>query len=256
MIPSLQSLLLPRRAPWARVPSATLNNSASFGIGSAPATWNAGNLGAFVPAGAKILVCFIAAEIAGSFPNATAVTDSIGNVYSKDLSTTYVTGTVGCEMSVWSAVSKGGTPNSITPAITWINNTNFSGVGLAAVAYSGLSTLAGTAGIDISAITNYGGSVKSTTADSGVTTAASKYGNELKVGFYADAGENTTLTAGTVDTAYSAFVTRQSDGNAQLMIEDADSGPLAKTAQAQATSSGAAAWAMAVVVYKRAGVTL
>lgn len=237
---------------WARVPGATLTNNASFAGGSQPATWNAGNLGAAVPAGAKIIVCCVFAQAAAAAPTVTSLVDSLGNIYTKDLLTTYIDGTVGNEMSVWSAVSNGGVPGTLTAAITWAN-ANGTGMGLAAIAYTGLLPIAGSIGIDISSIANYGG-VASGTSDSGVTTGRTKRISQLKLGFYVDDGANSTLTPGTVDTAYASALKMQASGNAQILIEEADAGPQWSTAQAKASTSVNAAWGAAVAVYKLAGV--
>lgn len=230
---------------WARVNGATLGARATLTDGVT--SNNFGDLGAAVAVNNKILAVISLAD--QNLNTVTSVTDSLGNTWSKDLSNVRLGYDI--EVSIWSTLSAAGTPLNLTA--------NFSGTVLSARivacfgAYSGLAPLTGMTGIDISKISPGSGNGP---ADSGVTTGTTSAANELKVGFYADlANTAKTLGAGTVDTNYSVFIKRDQTVQDDALIEDADSGQMGTTAQAQVNITDAPpgpsnGYSMAVVVYK------
>jgi hypothetical protein len=143
---------------------------------------------------------------------------------------------------VWSAVvATGGTKPTITATVT-----SAADVGAVALEYAGLSTAAGTAVVDQQA-QNSGATIGATTVSSGATAAVTA-DNEVALGFYADSGFGTALTAG------SGFTQRANvspNGNMDLLVEDAAVGTGA-TPNAGAGTGASTVWLMATVVFKHA----
>lgn len=227
-----------------RVAGAVL--SANTGAGATG--WNAGNLGAAVQTGDKIVAVLMLVNN-GVAPVATGITDSLGNVWIKDITPiNYADGAFNVEHSVWSTVSSGGTPSNITVAWTGTAVSKAISVG----AYRGLLAVAGPSGVELSKSANGTGSGVNT-ADSGTSAASTSAAGLLKIGFYSDDGWTTTVGAGTLDTAYSTFTQTVSNGNGETSLEDATTGAAGTTARATASpGAGAVVWGMSVVVYKLA----
>ena len=161
------------------------------------------------------------------------VTDSAGNTYTELL---HFTASDGTEMSIWSApVTAGGTKPVITATTT-----SAADIGVAAEEYSGLSA---TNPVDVSAHAT-GTTSAAQSVSSGATTATT--GSGLAIGFYADSGFNTMLTA---DPGYTARVNMAMNGNMDLFSEDALVTGGATPAPSVGTMSGTI-WLMATVVFK------
>lgn len=230
---------------WAFITSATLTNSSS----AASSPWNAGNLGAALSANDRMWasVCYNAA--AGT-PVVSALSDSLGNTWRKELSGSVTGSGATLEFSVWSAVSGAGTPSSIT--VTFAGGTGGFGIGIAVASYSGLSTAADGSEIDISKITMSPASG----VDSGTTTTpTTAAANELKLGLFADWGSGVTLGAGASDGAYTMRANRSPVGDAQAAVEDRDSGASGSTARATFTGGGGDTGTGVVVVKLFSAVT-
>lgn len=240
---------------WSRVTSATLAAQSKVSATS----WNAGNLGAAVQTNDKLVATTHTESIPGDtgYPlSITAINDSLGNTWHKDLSQNWNDSGNNEEMAVWSTVSASGTPSNITLTISSAATVAPRAIGCTVAAYRGLSTASGASGIDISAIANAVGGTP-TTADSGTTGGTTTAANELKVGFYSDPGYEGVLTAGVLDTVYSINIKQDglSASDNVSCIEDADSGASGSTARATLTETVQAIYGMAVVVYKLAPVT-
>lgn len=169
----------------------------------------------------------------GAQMSITGITDDQGNVWAKDGTAIQTNHGYFEEVSVWSAVSVGTSVTNITVAIDHNLSAN-SGIAIAAGAYSGLNT---TSAVDIfKAGTGAGGAASP--IDSGTTVGTTTAANELKIGVGGSPGNNITWGAGTLDTTYSIFAKIDGNGNAEVFLEDADSGSLGSTARATATYAG------------------
>jgi hypothetical protein len=176
-------------------------------------------------------------------PTAAAVTDSAGNTYTK---VTSVKASDGTEASVWTAPITAG--DGARPTIT-VTATGGADIGGAALEYSGLSTAAGTAAVDVFKAAT-GNSTSSGFVTSGPTAAVTG-DNELAVGFYADSGWRRTLTADTP--AYTQRVNVSATNDMEFLVEDAL--PARGDTPAARVSTGAnTPWTMTTVVFKNGGV--
>jgi hypothetical protein len=168
----------------------------------------------------------------------TSVTDSAGNTYTE---VAHFAAADGTEQSIWTApiTAGGGTKPVITarPAAT-------ADVGISAVEYSGLSTLAGTAAVDVSK-TNVGITTSAATVSSGATPATTAAG-ELALGFYADSGFGNTATAASGWTMR-ARIAAVSDMD--MLIEDQIVGSGA-TPNASVSTGANTDWLVSTVVFK------
>jgi Domain of unknown function (DUF4082)/Fibronectin type III domain/Bacterial Ig domain len=173
--------------------------------------------------------------------NATAasVTDSAGDPF---VEVAHFAASDGTEESVWTApITAGG---GIKPTIT-ARPTSSADVGIAAVEYSGLSTVADASVVDQqSHATGTTGSATATVS-SGATAPTATAG-ELAVGFYNDSGFGDTLTAG------SGFLSRVNVSRApdmEFLVEDQFPAAGA-TPNASVTTGARTTWEMATVVLK------
>ncbi|HWF34837.1 MAG TPA: fibronectin type III domain-containing protein, partial [Solirubrobacteraceae bacterium] len=168
-----------------------------------------------------------------------SVSDSAGDAFVELL---HFKASDGTEMSVWTApVSAGG---GIRPVIT-VKPTVKADVGVAALEYSGLSTVADATVVDKSS------NASGTTGTSGATvasgaTAATTAGNELAVGFYADSGFGDALGAGT---GWTSRANISGTGDMELLAEDQAAGSGA-TPNATTTTGARTTWTMATIVLK------
>jgi hypothetical protein len=169
-----------------------------------------------------------------------SVTDSASDPFTELL---HFTASDGTEMSVWSApiTSGGGTRPTITA-----KTTSGADVGVAAVEYSGLSTVADASVVDQSAHAT-GTTASATTVSSG-PTAATTSANELAVGFYADSGFGDNLTA---DPGYTPRINNSPAGDMEFLLEDGLV-PLGGTPKASAGTGPNTIWLMAAIVLKHA----
>ena len=171
---------------------------------------------------------------------ASGVTDSAGNTYTE---LTHFTASDGTEMSVWTApiTAGGGTKPTITAKVT-----SSADIGVAAAEYSGLSTAAGAAVLDVQAHAA-GSSAGAGTVSSGATPATTAAG-ELAIGFYADSGFSDTLTPGT---GFTGRVNVSPTSDMELLVEDQIAGQGA-TPAATVSISARTTWLMATLVLKHA----
>ena len=173
---------------------------------------------------------------------AASVTDSAGDQFVELL---HFKASDGTEMSVWSAlVSAGG---GTAPAITLTPSAK-ADVGVAALKYTGLSTVADATVIDQMA------SASGTTGSSGATvasgaTAPTTAANELALGFYADSGFGDTLSAGS---GYTTRVNVSNTPDMELLVEDHVLAAAGATPSATASTGARTVWLMATVVLKSA----
>jgi Domain of unknown function (DUF1929)/Fibronectin type III domain/Glyoxal oxidase N-terminus len=166
-----------------------------------------------------------------------SVTDDAGDVFTK---VTSITASEKTQMSVWTAVvANGGTQPKITATVS--ANAD---VGVAAVEYSGLSTASGTAAIDQQATaTDW---TSGTQLVRSAATAPVTADGELAIGFYADSGFGTRLTA---DPAYTSRVNLSPNGYMDLLVEDTPVSTGARPA-AGVTTGPSTTWLLATVVFK------
>ncbi len=238
---------------WAR--RSTVHGSGD--VANPGATWNIGTLVTPTTNDRLILVICVATPDANGQGTVTGISDGAGNAWTLDLQFQhhFVADAFFQELSVWSCVAKGSSPTNTTLALT---NAGGTGVGVAYAygAYSGISTTTGAAAaVDIS-VANFA-SQGASPADSGTTSGTTTGANELKIGIYGDGGYNDVISPGTLDTTYSVFSKDDSNVDAQIVLEDADSGVSGSTARATATwVTGAQDTLMAVVVYKLAAVVV
>jgi Domain of unknown function (DUF1929)/Fibronectin type III domain len=167
----------------------------------------------------------------------TSVTDSTSDPF---VEVTHFVASDGAEMSVWTAPVRSG---GIRPTISATPSTK-ADLGIVALEYSGLSTVADATVVDhvshTSGVTTAAGSVNST------PTAPTTEPNELAVGFYADSGFGDTLAAG------SGFTQRANvspAGNIEMLAED-QSVPLGTTPAGSAQTGANTIWLMATVVFE------
>jgi hypothetical protein len=170
--------------------------------------------------------------------SAKSVTDAAGNTYTEVL---HFKASENTEESVWTApiTAGGGTKPKIT-----VTPSAKADVGLAALEYSGLSTAAGTAGIDQSAQAS-GTTSGAATIVSGATAAAAT-SNELALGFYVDSGFGDTLTAGSGWTQRSNV---SNTGDMEFLVED-QSVAQGAMPNASAGTGPSTVWLMSTVIFK------
>jgi hypothetical protein len=169
-----------------------------------------------------------------------SVTDSAGDQFVELL---HFKASDGAEMSVWTApITAGG---ATKPTIT-ATPTAKADVGVAALEYSGLSTVTDATVMDQMADatgTTSGGATVSSSATPATTGA-----NELALGFYADSGFGDNLTAGS---GWTSRVNVSNTGDLELLVEDQTVGAGAAPAATAGTGSGGkTVWLMATVVLK------
>jgi hypothetical protein len=170
---------------------------------------------------------------------AKSVTDSAGNTYIELL---HYKASDGTEMSVWTAPITAGA--GAKPTIT-LTATGKADVGVAALEYSGLSTVADATVMDQSK-TGTGKTSGAASVSSGATPATTA-GNEVAIGFYADSGFGDTLSAGA---GYTQRVNVSNAPDMELLAEDQVLSSSGATPNATAGTGGSTIWLMATVVLK------
>jgi hypothetical protein len=167
------------------------------------------------------------------------VTDSAGNTYIEVL---HFTASDGTEMSVWTApITKGGGTKPIitaTPSAT-------ADVGVTALEYSGLSSVADATVVDQAAQAT-GTTTGSATVSSG-PTAATTASNELALGLYVDSGFGDTLTAGA---GYTARTNVSPAGDIEMLAEDQVLGAAGATPNGGIGTGPGTIWLAATIVLK------
>ncbi len=143
-------------------------------------------------------------------PTAASVTDSAGNSYTELL---HLRSSDNTEMSIWTApVTAGG---GTRPAIK-VTPSSKADMGVVALEYSGVSTVADTSVLDQS-IFDTGTTGAAETVLSGATQPTTG-ANELAIGFYLDSGFGDALTGGP---GYTTRANVSPDGNIELLAQDA-----------------------------------
>lgn len=197
------------------------------------------------PAGSTIIAAFDTSWTAGA-PVITAVTDSAGNAYVKDTLLSVNQGSYTEELSVWRALANGSAITSITATYTSISS-GAAGIGIAAYVYGGILNASGRgAALDVNLL------VADATSpfQSGTAAGTTDTDFELKLGVYGDAGNNSTLAAGS---GFALLIKSDASSVTQMLLEEADAGAANGTASAQSTASADAAAIVGVVVYRVAG---
>ncbi|HVK21541.1 MAG TPA: galactose oxidase-like domain-containing protein [Actinokineospora sp.] len=173
----------------------------------------------------------------GAQSTASLVKDAAGNTYTKVL---VFTASEHTEMSVWTApITKGG---GTKPAIT-VTATSAADIGINAVEYSGLSTAAGMAAVDVKSQAT-GTSSAVGVVNSGPTPATTETG--LALGFYVDSGFGKTLTAANGFTARSNV---SPNSTMEFLLEDKVVG-VGEQPNAGVGTGANVPWLMATVVFR------
>jgi hypothetical protein len=172
---------------------------------------------------------------------AKSVTDSAGDTFTELL---HYKASDNTEMSVWSAPIRAG--GGTKPTIT-LTPTARADVGIAALEYSGLSTVADATVLD-QLKQGTGKTSGAATVSSGATPASTAAG-ELAIGFYADSGFGDTLTAGS---GYALRVNVSNTPDMELLAEDQYLPTSGATPSASAGTGASTIWLMATVVLKPA----
>ncbi|MGH2895645.1 MAG: fibronectin type III domain-containing protein, partial [Solirubrobacteraceae bacterium] len=172
---------------------------------------------------------------------AKSVTDAAGNSYTEVL---HFTASEKTEESVWTApITAGG---GTKPVIT-VTPSAKADVGAIASEYSGLSTAAGSAAIDVSSDAT--GTTRSAGNVVSGVTAATSGANELAIGAYVDSGFGDTLSAG------SGFTQRANvspASNMELLAEDQALPAPGAAPNAGAGTGASTVWLMSTVVFNSA----
>jgi hypothetical protein len=144
-------------------------------------------------------------------------------------------------MSVWSApISTGaGTKPTVTAKASGTAD-----LGIAALEYSGLSSVGDATVVDQSASAT--GTTTSATSVSSGNTAPTTAGNELAIGFYADSGFGDTLAG---DAGYTPRVNVSPTKDMELLAEDGLVSQGA-TPSANVSTGPNTTWLMALLVFK------
>lgn len=173
--------------------------------------------------------------------SAKSVTDAAGNAYTEVL---HFTASERTEESVWTApITAGG---GTKPVIS-VTPTAKADVGAIASEYSGLSTAAGMAAVDVSSHAS-GSTNAAGTVGSGPTAPTSGAG-ELAIGTYVDSGFHDTLTAGT---GFSQRANVSPASDMELLSEDQALPSTAATPNATAGTGASTVWLMSTVVFNTA----
>jgi hypothetical protein len=168
---------------------------------------------------------------------ASAVKDSAGDAFTE---ITHFTASDGTELSLWTApITHGPGQPTITATAT-----GSADVGIAALEYSGLSSVNDASIVDQSAHAT--GKTSSAVAVGSGSTMATTASGELALGLYADSGFASKLAGGP---GYSTRANVSPNGNMQLLVEDASVGAGANPA-ASVTTGANTIWLMATVVLK------
>lgn len=205
---------------------------------AATSPWAAGALGGTVATDDRVIVC-ISYNAASGTPTVSALSDGLSNSYRKEASASY-TGGVPQEISLWSApVTSAGTPSF---SVTFSGGSGGFGIGLGAVAYSGLQNTSDGTEVDLSLIAT-------TATASGTTSGTTGAANELEIGFYGDWGAGASVTAGS---GYTVRANNTPDSNAQIVVEEKDSGAAGSTASSSVSGGDGPHAATGVIVFKLA----
>jgi hypothetical protein len=173
-----------------------------------------------------------------SSPTAASVTDSAGNSYVELL---HFRASDDTEMSIWTApVTAGG---GTRPAIK-VTPSSKADVGVVALEYAGVSSVAGTGVVDQS-IFNTGTTGAAETVLSGPTQPTTG-ANELAIGFYLDSGFGDALAGGL---GYTTRANVSPDGNIELLAQDAVV-PVAATPDPAFSTGPLTTWLTSTVVLR------
>jgi hypothetical protein len=190
--------------------------------------------GASVASGDRLIV-EVGAWSAGA-ATTSSVTDSLGDTF---VEVTHFTAADNTEMSIWTAPVPSGGTDTITA-----KPTASADLGIAALEYSGLSTVA-----DITAVDQLAHSIGTTTTAGTVKSAATlptAAPGELAVGFYADSGFGDTLTGGS---GYTVRANVSPTSNMEFLAEDQVLSAAGATPAASVGTGAKTDWLMATVVF-------
>jgi hypothetical protein len=169
---------------------------------------------------------------------AASVVDSAGNHYVELL---HFKASDATEMSVWTApiTAGGGTRPTIT-----VQASSAADIGVAALEYSGLSTVSDATVVDQMAHASgtTGGAASVASGATAATTAA----NELALGLYVDSGFGDALAAGS---GYTGRVNVSPTSDTEFVAED-QVVSAAATPNAKVSTGGGTIWLMATIVFK------
>jgi hypothetical protein len=170
-----------------------------------------------------------------------SVADSAGDHFTQVL---HFVASDNTEMSIWTApiTSGGGTQPTIT-----VTPTSKADLGLAALEYSGLSSVADATVVDQMA--NASGTTSSAATVSSGATSATSAANELAIGFYADSGFGDKLSAGS---GWISRVNVSNTSNIEFLAEDEALANAGVTPNASVGTGAKTTWLMATVVLKAA----
>jgi hypothetical protein len=176
-----------------------------------------------------------------SSPGATirSVTDSTGDTFVELL---HFKASDGTEMSVWSAPVTAGAGAKPTFTVT---PTSKADVGVVALEYSGLSTVADGSVLDSSATATGRTGGSATVVSTGATGPASG-GNELVLGFYVDSGFGDTVSGGT---AWNVRSDVSPSGDMEMLAED-QLAATGATASASINTGASTIWLAATLLLK------
>ncbi len=173
---------------------------------------------------------------------AQSVTDSAGDTFSELL---HFKASDHTEMSIWSAPITAGA--GTTPKIT-VTASAKADIGVGAMEYSGLSTVADATVVDQQASASGTTQTNGATVSSGATPAVGAV-NELALGFYTDSGFDDALASGA---GFTQRINVSSVGDIELLAEDRVVGT-SDTPAATVATGPKTSWLMATVVLKSAG---
>lgn len=194
--------------------------------------------GSAVSAGNRLVVEVV--TWSSSAATASAVTDSAGNSYTE---LTHFTASDDTELSVWSApiTAGGGSKPTITAKATATAD-----IGVAALEYSGLSTVSDVTAVD--QMTHATGSTTAAATIQSPATAPTSADGEMAVGFYADSGFGDSLAAGA---GFTSRVNMSPASDVEVLAEDQPESAGATPAASVKTGANTI-WLMATVVFASA----
>lgn len=236
---------------WARRTSATVAKNLT---GGGLTSFNFGNIGASTSVGDRIIIA-VDASLVASQPHVTGISSTGGGgiKWARDFILQVNHNSYFEELTVWSGVcTAAGSVTAVTATTASALTSGSSGISAAGGAYSGLATGLGL-GLDQNGFQDIiiGGAASttpSTSYDSGLTKIGTNKVNQLIIGVGADAGNTTTLSAGT---GFSIFAKSDANGNGQCALQDQDSGSTpGLQLESIVTASGSGFYMAAVLVYR------
>lgn len=203
-------------------------------------TWNIGTI-TTPPNGARVILA-IDTSHTSTTPRVSSIADTQGRTYTREAQ--FTTTGPNEELAVWSTIANGSAFTNVTITYTSALTAGSSGTGVSVVAYGGLSSLVGAAGIDASVFVTD----STTPYSSGATPNTTNTAHELALGFFGDSGNNLgTITAGT---GYRTIIQNVASGVTETGIEEGNIATAGSAVTATWTASGSAKSSVGVIVYK------